>query len=278
MTGHIDLHIHTHYSDGNLSIKEIINIARKMGLKAIAFTDHDSVEAVVEFNKTFKRLPDLEIVPGVEITASHNNCDEVHLLGYGINPYDSSLNKGLSDIQNRKYVQSLKLIRMLNKYQIPITLNEIKSQGFAVNGFAIKQILKSKNLWEKSIDKYPEVFDKSGRILFKRDFLSVEKAIRLINQSGGKAFLAHPCTISSDMNCIETLINDFKEKGLWGIECYNSIYHSNPNYELIEIAQKYNLRICGGSDFHGTVKPNVSIGKGNGTLKIPYSILEDMDL
>jgi len=277
MHGCIDLHIHTNYSDGSYSIHEIINKAEDIGLKAISITDHDSVAALLDIDFINER-PLVQIINGIELTASNNEDKEIHILGYGINPYEPRLNKYLSKIKNEKFQRSTNVIRMLNEKNIPVTLAEIIDEGYVVNTFGITQILKKKKLWDYVVSEHSDMFEGNGQIRLSKNLISIECAIEIITQAGGKAFLAHPNTVSSNHEVQIEFIKKYARKGLWGVECYNSKNLINPDKHLTEIVKKLNLHISGGSDFHGKSLPDVQIGTGKGDMRIPFNILEQMDL
>jgi predicted metal-dependent phosphoesterase TrpH len=110
-----------------------------------------------------------------------------------------------------------------------------------------------------------------------REYLSPEKAIELIHSAGGLAVLAHPLLYKYTLDKVEEMVSYLVTLNLDGLE---AIYSSNTGFDegrMMHLANKYNLLITGGSDFHGSNKPDLMVGVGRGNLKIPYTLLEKME-
>lgn len=106
--------------------------------------------------------------------------------------------------------------------------------------------------------------------------ISPKETISLINNSKGIAILAHPFLYNMQKNKLDEMILYLKTVGLKGIECIYSTHTDEETEYLMSIAKKYNLKISGGSDFHGNNKPKLDLGIGYGKLYVPYSILENL--
>lgn len=126
---------------------------------------------------------------------------------------------------------------------------------------------------KEGFDKY---LSKNSKYYIPRKLVSPTGAVEIIKEAGGVAVLAHPLLYGLDDAALNILISDLKEKGLDGIEAIYSLHSDKDESYVRSLADKFNLKISGGSDYHGTNKPDIFIGKGKGNLKIPYSVLEQL--
>ena len=275
MREYIDLHVHTSKSDGFYPLEWILKEAEKIGLSAIAVTDHDTIEALTDI-KNLSIKSKVAVIPGVELTAYNRYGSEIHILGYGIDIYSDELQQKLKKIQANRFCESMQIIHILSKSNVPLPIDEFVQNGYQVNGFGVKQLLAQKGYLDDAIQAFPDLFQPDGKLKVPKRRLSTEDAIRLIKNSGGKAYLAHALSVSKDIAVIEVLVKQLISEGLDGIECYNSIFKQNPYPPLCDLAEKYHLHICGGSDFHGKVKPDVALGRGKGDIRVAYAVLAKM--
>ncbi len=269
----IDLHIHTDASsDGQHSPREIFIMARKKGLQAIAFADHNSVANVEEG----LRLSDefgIELIPCLELNTFHNDLD-LHLLAYYIQPRDPDLIHWLETIHRKKEEQAEKRVVKLNELGFIFNWKDLMafSADHLPTGVSfLKAILSRKeNQDDPRLRPYIDGHrSQSPYVNFYRDYLRGGKpgfvhmediltltAIRQVKELGGIPVLAHPSDTGEE-NILELIDN-----GLEGLEVY-SPYHNAQEKEAFRIfAEKHNLLITAGSDFHGkAIKPDVELGK-----------------
>ena len=272
----IDLHTHSYASDGSLSPAEVVKAAKNANLKAIALTDHDTIDGVREALEAAGQL-DIECIPGIELSAFYKNL-EVHIVGLFLNINDPKLNHRLNDFRMIRENRNTRMIEKMQAAGVDITMEKLrKLEGDAVITRAnIARYL----LHIGYIQSINEAFDKylsPGMPFFvQKTGVTPKDAIEAIRENGGIAILAHPLTYKFTrqelIECIETL----KSYGLQGIETYYSTFSDADHRDMKRLADKYGLLHSGGSDFHGNVKPHIQIGKGMGKLVIPYDILEKM--
>ncbi|MBS3132177.1 PHP domain-containing protein [Candidatus Woesearchaeota archaeon] len=282
---HIDLQCHTVASDGELEAKELVDLALKQGLKAIAITDHDSIGSV---QKAIEYAKDrgIEIVPGVELSCDDPlfDFDKIDVLGL------------LTDINNKKLADLIKHInsqRDENKKQI---IEKLKGMGYKIEFNDVKMAVKgtfgrphiAKYLLKKYPEKFSSVADVFDRLigvgkpafLETHDRVSIEDGIKAIHGAGGVAILAHPGIYPQKESL--KLIDYFLDNGGDGIETYYPYHIICPelkidergNEEMIKfyksIAAKKHVLESGGNDHHGNFR--FTLGK----IKIPYSVLENI--
>lgn len=280
----IDLHIHSDASDGTLSPAEILDLARDLNLGAIALTDHDTIEGS-------KKIIDIGIPPpmrfltGIEISAapppSFPCSGSFHILGYGLRLDDPVLNQTLDVLQKVRRDRNPRMINRLNSLGIDISiaeLTDIFGEG-QIGRPHIARIMLKKGYVSSIDDAFDRYLSKGKAAYVDKYRVDCGKAIEIIAGAGGVSVLAHPGLLKPDDNArLENLIRTLKTMGLRGIEvCYPE--HSDKQTALYsELAERYDLLITGGTDFHGSLKPDIQMGVGKGDFFVPYALYEKLKL
>jgi predicted metal-dependent phosphoesterase TrpH len=273
----IDLHIHSTASDGTLSPSEIISLAHSLNLGAIAITDHDTIDGSKEA-LALGIPPSLKFLTGVEISASFDPSfpctGSFHMLGYSIRLDDPVLNQALDQLQDARKNRNPRIVKRLNNLGINLSLKDVEDEFGRPH---IAQIMVKKG-FVKTIN---EAFDKylgTGKPAYVDKYrLGCKRAIEIILGAGGIPVLAHPFFLDiENKDRFEDLIVNLKEIGLKGIEVYYSEHSPDLTAFYAEVANRYGLLMTGGSDFHGSIKPDIKMGSGKGDLFIPYSLYEKL--
>jgi len=261
----VDLHLHTNYSDGDLSPDELIHLAKKNKLDLIAITDHDTITGL----KNIHNRDNIDIINGIEFSCKVDK-GRMHLLGYNIDINNKELNEKLSELRDNSLNTLLSLIVQLKvDYGIVFKYDDIKdlinSNHHLGRPDLAKLLIKYGYIKEvqEAFDKY--LNDSYDKIRGTNKWLTYKEAIELIVKSGGIPVLAHPKSLNLSEKELLFLIKDMVKCGLKGIEVYHSS-HSDENIKLFEnISRELGLIISGGSDYHGKItKPDIEIGKING--------------
>lgn len=272
----IDLHTHSNASDGSMTPAEVIEAAKKANLKAIALTDHDTIDGIYEALEAAERF-DIECIPGIELSAFYKEL-EIHIVGLFLNIEDEKFKKRLCDFRQIREKRNIEMIQKMQEAGIDITLEKLQeTEG---NSVITRAHLARYLLRIGYIHSISEAFDKylsPGMPFFvPKTGVSSKDCIETIRENGGVAILAHPLTYKFSraelIECIETL----KSYGLQGMETYYSTFSEADHRDMKRLADIYGLLYSGGSDFHGSVKPHIHIGKGMGRLVIPYDVLEKL--
>ena len=275
MEGLIDLHIHTTASDGTLAPSEVVKLAHEKGLKAIAITDHDTIEGNGEALREGARRG-FEVIPGVEISCKHT-IGEVHLLGYFVDWESETLKRRLALLRSYREERNPEIIRRLRAMGLDITYEEVKevAGGGSIGRPHIAQVLKEKGYVFSNQDAFERYLKKGAPAYVPKELLSVEEAIGLIKEAGGIPIAAHPMQNRSiPLYGVERFIRELLEAGIEGVEVYYSTHSQEDTATLLAIAKKYDLIVTGGTDFHGEIKPGIELGSGMGDMRVPYTILE----
>ena len=286
----IDLHMHTTYSDGTDTVKELLEKAEDIGLEVISITDHNTCKAYLEMEKfNVKEKYKGDILVGCEFSASFDNR-AIEIIGYG---FDYKIvNEYLKKFYDKKLIEKrteISFNRLFNKINELDLEFHIPKEKIAIDKYyelTIYNELKKypenmKKLKEKVWDSFSDFLRKGlnnkDSLLFinKVEFYpSAEKVVNLIHENGGIAFLAHPYQYKFD-DTEEFLDKIYNEVALDGVECFYTTFSEEQTNYLLEFAKKRNLLISGGSDYHGTLKQNHNLGVGRGNLNINKNIINN---
>ncbi|MDO5292248.1 MAG: PHP domain-containing protein [bacterium] len=278
---YIDLHVHSNVSDGTSTPSELVAYAYEKRLKAFALTDHDTVDGVKEAVDAAKRLAtdtyELTVVPGVEISAAYNGKD-IHILGLFLDYENKILVDTLHQVADERKRRNEKMCKNLQDAGILITMEDITegNEDAVITRAHFAKALLKKGYVKEIKDAFTKYLDASGPYYVPREYLSPKTAIDLILSAGGIPVLAHPLLYKLSSNELKTLVKELKGYGLQGIEAVYSCNKGLDESYVRSIARENNLAVSGGSDYHGSVKPDIDLGTGRGNLKVQAFILDDL--
>jgi len=260
-----DLHIHTTASDGAFSVSEVLEEARKLGLSAIAITDHDSVEALPRASALAPRYG-IELIPGIEISVELEDS-EVHLLGYCIDYEDPAFQKRLSDFRKARKERVEKMVKKLNELGLPLDMDELLPGQMTG---AVGRLHVALALYRAGhVKTVPEAFRKyiglKGPAYLPKSKISPKEAMDMILRLGGVPVLAHPGSLNRD-----EIIPELVSLGLAGLEVYYPSHNQRQVNHYLELARFHDLLVTGGSDCHGPNKGKILMG----SVRIPYDLVE----
>jgi predicted metal-dependent phosphoesterase TrpH len=262
-----DLHLHTMFSDGTFTPEELVLQAQKNGLACIALTDHDTVEGCARAAAACAAVQ-MDFIAGSELTAEHGDT-EVHIIGYFLDIENPVLLERLGKFQSVRQNRIQEMCAALNRLGIPLKAESVfalancKSPG---RPHVARALVKEKLI--SDLDVAFEKYLKKGRPAWapKTKMVALE-CIDLIHQAGGLAVMAHP-----GLNHTDDIIPALVEAGLDGIECFHTKHSTVMAERYLEMAEKYNLLVTGGSDCHGYSKNKPLIG----TVRLPYEHVEKL--
>ncbi|SHI48383.1 hypothetical protein SAMN02745165_00191 [Malonomonas rubra DSM 5091] len=274
----VDLHIHSTCSDGYFTPEELVEKALQADLVAIAIADHDNVDAIATAQKIGAEKG-LEVIAGVELSTQWYQYYDMHLLGYGFDPECPYLNRELSEFQDFRAGRNRQIIDRVNQKlaeegREPIDPDAVRRLADGTIGRPhIAQALREGGYVEDNEEAFNRYLVPCN---VPKRYFPVDDAIKLIQQSGGIAVLAHPPYITRERRLLEKLVAELVGLGLDGIEVYNNGSNMEDTDWLIKLARKHGLIITGGSDFHGDPGSNIEIGSGFRGMKIPYSCVDEI--
>ena len=262
-----DLHLHTMFSDGTFTPEELVLRAQNVGLACIALTDHDSVEGCERAAAACAKVK-MEFISDAELTAEHEDT-EVHVLGYFLDTKNKVLLDRIGKFQVVRQQRIYEMCAALNKLGIPLKAESVfalancKSPG---RPHVARALVKEKLI--TNLDDAFEKYLKKGKPAWvPKTKMSALEGVELIHQAGGLAVMAHP-----GLNRTDDIIPDLVKAGLDGIECFHTKHSTIMSERYLEIAEKYDLLVTGGSDCHGFSKKQPLIGG----VKLPYEHVEKM--
>ncbi len=268
MEAKADLHLHTAYSDGICTPRELIQRVKAADLSVISVTDHDTVSAIDDAIAIGEEH-DVQVIPGVELSTVFGNS-EIHILGYFIDYHNKKLVDSLAAFREARLRRAVRIIGKLNQMNIPLSIESVLATvtGESVGRPHIANALVSGG----HATSYQQAFNKyigDGRPAYeKKDSFTPEETVKLITRAGGLSFLAHPGRSVSDATLLELI-----RAGLDGIE----VVHPSHTPDLVTyyrgIVNEYCLLESGGSDFHGGPKED---DECLGEVTIPIELVDVM--
>lgn len=272
----IDLHTHTTASDGIYSPSDLIELAINSNLTAMAITDHDSVDGLEE-GMYFSKDKDFELIPGIEFSIEYTG-GSFHLIGLYIDFHNRELIEVTEKLKRLRGERIIMIVEDLNRYGIDIAIDEISSltSGRSVGRPHIARILVEKGYADDVNAVFQSYMVKGKPGYVKKEKILVDEAIHIINQAGGISIIAHPVTLNfKTFDNFEKQIQELIVHGLDGIEVFSSMHTHEEILEFYRIANKYNLIISGGSDFHGDKEKELGIYIDG--EPIPHYILDNLE-
>lgn len=272
----VDLHTHTTESDGSFTPEELIAEAKRVGLSAIAITDHDTVSGLSKAAPIAAEYG-IELINGVELSTDYHG-KEVHIVGLYVDPENKSFLSHLQEFKEKRENRNAAMIAKLQEEGFAITMEALKAQnpGCVITRGNIARFLYEHGMIPSIQTAFEKYIGDNCPCFVDRFKISSADGVRLIKEAGGTAILAHPLLYHMSDAVLCQMLDELKAVGLDGMEAIYCTYTPSEERQMKELTHKYGLLPSGGSDFHGKTKPNLSLGTGYGKLFIPYDILSNI--
>ena len=259
-----DLHIHTNFSDGLNSPEEILEIVKEKQLKVFSISDHDNIGGYLYLDKILNE-DDPELIPGVELSAGQG-AEDIHILGYFFDSSSDELNSALRLFRDKRNQRGVDMLNKLKEQGINIPHELVKEfAGLSAIG---RPNVADAMVKVKAVNSFAEAFDKyigySCPAYVPKHNITPKEAIELIHRAEGLAILAHPGIAGAGSH-----IDEFLSYGIDGIEVYHPMHNSRLQKSYKDFAEKKDILITGGSDFHGRQGKHGQIG----SMSIPDNTL-----
>jgi len=272
----IDLHTHSVYSDGTNTPQELVALAEKQRLKALALTDHDTVAGVAELISACNKK-NIYPVPAIELSAA---CDRgtMHILGYFVDHTDATFLKILKRIQEERHERNINILKRLNKLGYVLLWSDVKTQQaqHIVGRPHFAAALVKRNYVKTKKEAFERLLAKGRPAYIKHFHYSAQECFEFIRAAGGVPVLAHPATLRLPDDTLFSLLKQMKKEGLAGIETYYAENNLKNQQMFSDWAEKLDLVCTGGTDFHGDNSPDLNIGIGFGKLYVPDKVLDQL--
>ena len=255
-----DLHMHSTASDGMYAPDELMRRAKALGFTHVALTDHDCVAGIAQARQAAQALG-MTLITGVELSCGAQK--EIHVLGYGFDPANEALGIFCRERVRQREVRTAAMVEKLAALGKPVDMARVRELARGVMGrpHVARALVEAGHVLSVS-----EAFDrylKPGKPAYvPKEDVKVSEAVRLIGQAGGIAVLAHPMELKMGDTMLESLIGEWKGQGLAGVEVYHPSAQNNHASFLLHLAQREQLLVTGGSDFHGEAVRKTEIGEG----------------
>lgn len=272
----IDMHVHSSASDGTFSPALLLSEAKKAGLSAMALTDHDTMDGIEEAATAAKEL-DIELVPGVEISTEYHDR-EIHVLGYYVSANYPRLKAMLEEFRDFRATRNVRMVKRLQEEGFSITMEQLteKFPDSVLTRAHMSRFLCETGQISDTKTAFAKYLGENCCCYIDRPKISPVEAVILIREAGGLAVLAHPVLCDLTEADLRQMIVEMKEAGMCGLEAVYSENSAEDEVRMRKLADEFDLLITGGSDFHGSNKPDILLGVGKGNLHIPYAFLQSL--
>ncbi len=270
----IDLHTHTTASDGSLQPAELVRAAAAAGLKALAVTDHDTIDGLAEALAA-QPAEGLEVVAGVEISVQGGPTGSMHMLGLLVDHTHAGLVEGLERLKRARAERNPKIVEKFNQLGISMTMAEVEAfaGGELVGRPHFAQVLLKRGIVRDRGEAFARYLGNGAPAYVSKFRFSPAEGMSMILAAGGVPVLAHPGMLKLSEPDLERLVRELMQNGLQGIEAFYSEHDQPTRRALASLAGRLGLVISGGTDFHGQPKPDIRLGVGKGDLRVPPSVL-----
>jgi 3',5'-nucleoside bisphosphate phosphatase len=265
----LDLHIHSTVSDGTDPPAALAKLAAAAGCSAIALTDHDRLDGLAEAADA-ARSHGIELVPGCELSCEFSP-GTMHVLVYFIEPGDGPLQNELGRLQDARDRRNEAMCGVLG-----ISYDELQAEagGIGAGRPHAAALLVRAGRATSIQDAFDKWLAKGKPGYVEKERLTPARALDLARASGAVPVLAHPLSLGLEGDALGRAVEELRDLGLQGLECIYGRYSPEERAALAALAATNRLAVTGGSDYHGTYKPDLLIGTGRGDLDVPDDLLD----
>lgn len=268
----VDLHTHSTFSDGSDEPETLVGLALAGGLRALALTDHDTLDGLPEARRA-ARGTGLEVIPGVELSVDWGP-GAVHVLSYFAE--GAALAERLAELRAGREQRNREILAALEGLGMPLADEPLREGPGLVGRPHIAAALVRRG-WAPSLREAFDLYLAAGRPAYRpRLRLTAAEAVRLTREAGGAAVLAHPHTVAAAADDYAAVLAGFADLGGAGIECYYPDYPPELQDHLVRCARRLGMAATGGSDYHGALRPGPGPGPGRGGPNVPDEAVEEL--
>lgn len=272
----IDLHCHSVFSDGTSTPEELVAFAEQGGLTALALTDHDTTAGLERFMAAGADST-VETVPGIELSAEFGAIP-LHILGYFFDVQNEPLQTALTWVREGRTQRNFQIVEKLNALGYNLTIEDIRKHAGTdqIGRPHFAAALMEGGHFKHPNKIYQQLLGKGKAAYVDRLRLSPERCVELISGAGGVAVIAHPGQMKLTNNKVRRLARPLKDHGLGGMEVLHPSHKEHQVLALERICAELGLLVTGGTDFHGALTPDLSLGTGFGNFFVADEILEKL--
>jgi 3',5'-nucleoside bisphosphate phosphatase len=274
----IDLHTHSLVSDGTDEPGRIAELAAAAGCSAFALTDHDTLAGLDDARVRASALG-LTLVDGCEVSCSFR-ATSAHILVYFVGGGDGPFQSELVRLRADRVARNRTLVHRLRELDLPVTYDEVVAEAAREDSVGrphFAAVLVRAGAADSVADAFDRWLGRGAPAYVEKARVTPTEIIRAARASGGVTVLAHPFTLGLDDADLESAVNELAEAGLAGLEATYGRYNPHQRAALSTLAVRAGLVATGGSDYHGTVKPGLSVGTGEGDLSVHDAVLRRLE-
>ncbi len=267
--------MHSTVSDGSFAVSELVALVEAAGVSVFALTDHDSVDGLETARAEAERRG-LKLINGVELSTRHEHM-ELHILGYGFDPAHPLLTEKLTSQKAARHSRIPALVKRLNELGLAISAEDVYRTAGAANPGRphVARALVALGHVRDTDEAFRRFLGDSGPANVRKPVPTPKEAISWIHAAGGKAVWAHPLAKQVQrQGGFEQLARELKAQGLDGLEEIHPAHDVSSRRRIRQVARTLELRLSGGSDFHGEATRGVTLGAGRGNDNIDASVVE----
>lgn len=274
----IDLHTHSTCSDGTDPPERIPELAAAAGCSAVALTDHDTFAGLSAAEARAATLG-IRLVPGCEVSCRYRGAS-AHVLVYFADQRDSPIAEELARLRDDRVSRNRRLAARLSELGLPVTYDEIVAEAAGEESAGrphVAAVLVRHGVAESVPDAFDRWLGEGKPAYVPKSRVTPEEIASAARSSGGVAVLAHPLTLGLDPTELDAAVAELAAWGFAGIEAYYARYAPEERAGLVALATRHGLVATGGSDYHGSVKSGLEVGRGEGDLEVPDDALAALE-
>ena len=273
----IDLHCHSTASDGSDEPAVLIRKALDTDLAALAVTDHDSIAGLDEAQRAAEGTR-MELIRGCEISA-RGEGSEMHILGLWIpreHPRLTAFEGVLRELREHRTTRNQIMVERLRKQGCALSYDDVLAEagGESVGRPHIAKVLVRKGYAKSAQEVFTRYLGSKGSAYEPKKVLQPEEAVELLLSVGATAAFAHPKLTRASEAWLEAMTVRLNACGLSAMEVYHSEHSEADTRFCLALAARQGLALCGGSDYHGRLKPDIALGTGRGGLRVSEALLD----
>jgi predicted metal-dependent phosphoesterase TrpH len=270
-----DLHMHSRCSDGTLEVESLVDAVHAAGVSVFSLTDHDTLVGLARAEQAAAKHG-LRLIPGVEISTRLEQI-ELHILGYGFDVHQPALNEALKGQRTAREDRIPRILEKLAQLGVSLSLEDVyREAGDAAPGRPhVARALVRRGHVRDTDEAFRRYLGDAGPAQIRKSVPEPRVAIAWLHAAGGKAVWAHPLARPIQRaGGFELLLRELKEQGLDGVEEVHPGHDKAARRRIRKLARELDLKLTGGSDFHGDASPGVSLGVGRGHDEVPLSVVD----
>lgn len=273
----IDLHCHTLHSDGTDTSEELALTGNAIGLSALCLTDHDTLGGIPEFLAMQPRVK-TRLLVGTELSCRFLGRS-LHVLGLLVDPSNAAFLTRLEEIRRRREDRNQRMLIRLGELGYPLTLEEVQAHATTplLSRVHVAKALAARGFVRRPGEAFERLIGDDGPAFVPREEPVPAEAARWIREAGGVPVVAHPGRFAGGGFHWDEAMAELQRQGLEGLEGYYGEYRAAEQAYFLALARRLGMVITGGSDYHGTHKPGLRLGRGRGGLKVPDHLLEALE-